>query len=68
MSKESVNSKNFLKLKELILAAEEDDQKFAKGNVAAGTRLRGFMQDVKKLANDVRTEVLAERAKGKEKK
>lgn len=38
-----------------------DAEKARKGNVAAGTRLRDAMQQVKGLAQDVREEVLAVR-------
>ena len=49
---------SFQKLKSLIAAAEEDAVKFnQKGNSAAGTRLRGSMQEIKKLAQEIRTEV-----------
>ena len=46
------------KLKELIASAEADADKFySKGNSAAGTRLRGTMQQLKKLAQEIRQEV-----------
>jgi hypothetical protein len=46
------------KLKELIAAAEPDaDKFFNKGNSAAGTRLRGTMQQIKATAQDIRTAV-----------
>lgn len=39
------------KLKELVALAEADaDKFFSKGNNAAGTRLRGAMQQVKTVA------------------
>ena len=45
-------------LKAIIETAEGDADKFyAKGNKAAGTRLRKAMQDVKKAAQDVRLDV-----------
>lgn len=44
----------FDKLKNAILAAEEDAEKFEKGNKAAGVRLRKAMQDTKVLAQQVR--------------
>ena len=44
--------------KELIASAENDVQAFYnKGNKAAGTRLRGAMQQLKVLATDIRKEV-----------
>ena len=48
----------FSKVKELIASLEGDADKFyAKGNSAAGTRLRKGMQDLKNLAQEIRTEV-----------
>ena len=49
---------SFEKIKELVASAEADVSKFdEKGNEAAGTRVRQAMQELKKLAQDVRTEV-----------
>jgi len=46
------------KLKALIAAAEADaDKFFNKGNSAAGTRLRGTMQQIKATAQELRTAV-----------
>ena len=45
------------KLKELIASAETDADKFNKGNNAAGTRLRNTMQQLKVVAQDIRTAV-----------
>ena len=48
----------FSKLKELLASVEVDVEKFyAAGNSAAGTRVRKAMQDLKVLAQDIRTEV-----------
>ncbi len=48
----------FEELKELILSIEADVQKFnEKGNKSAGTRIRQAMQNVKKLAQEIRVEV-----------
>jgi hypothetical protein len=48
----------FSKLKELIASAEADVEKFySAGNNAAGTRVRKAMQDLKTLAQEIRTEV-----------
>jgi hypothetical protein len=48
----------FTALKELIASAENDAEAFYnKGNKAAGTRLRGAMQQLKVSATDVRKEV-----------
>ncbi len=49
---------SFEKIKELVASAEADVAKFAeKGNKAAGTRVRQAMQELKKLAQEVRVEV-----------
>jgi len=48
----------FQKVKELVAAIETDAEKFFNaGNGAAGTRLRKGMQDLKVLAQEIRTEV-----------
>jgi hypothetical protein len=48
----------FEKIKEVIAAVEADVTKFYDGgNAAAGTRVRKAMQDLKTLAQEVRTEV-----------
>lgn len=48
----------FSKVKELIASAQADADKFYNGgNSAAGTRLRKAMQDLKGLAQEIRTEV-----------
>ncbi|KAA6436562.1 histone H1 [Dyadobacter flavalbus] len=48
----------FDEVKELILSLEGDFDKFYnKGNQAAGTRVRKGMQDLKTLAQDIRSEV-----------
>lgn len=48
----------FDQIKELISATEADVEKFvSKGNKAAGTRVRQAMQELKKLAQQVRIEV-----------
>ena len=49
--------KNFKDLESLIASASEDAAKFEKGNSAAGTRLRQKMQAIKRLAQEVRTNV-----------
>ena len=49
---------NFDRIKEVMEAAEADVTKFVeKGNKAAGTRVRQAMQEVKKLAQQVRLDV-----------
>lgn len=48
----------FSKLKELIASADKDVEKFySLDNAAAGTRVRKAMQDLKTLAQEIRTEV-----------
>lgn len=48
----------FAKVKEVVAAIEADVEKFyGAGNSAAGTRVRKAMQDLKGLAQDIRTEV-----------
>jgi hypothetical protein len=50
--------KRFEQIKSLILGLEGDFEKFYdKGNQAAGTRVRKGMQDLKTLAQEIRTEV-----------
>lgn len=49
--------KKFEELVETVMSAKEDAAKFEKGNSAAGTRLRKKMQDIKKLAQEVRENV-----------
>jgi len=50
------------KLKELIASAEADAQKFfGRDNNAAGTRLRGTMQQLKTLAQAIRNDVTAKK-------
>ena len=57
--------KNYEKLKGLIISLEEDCAKFYdKGNKAAGTRVRGTMQDIKGLAQEIRKEVQEIKNKG----
>jgi len=48
----------FEKIKALIAEAEADVEKFyEKGNKSAGTRIRKAMQDLKKLAQEMRQDV-----------
>ena len=49
--------KNIQVLVDLVISAKEDAEKFEKGNSAAGTRLRQKMQAIKRLAQEVRTNV-----------
>ena len=49
---------NFGKLKDLVMALEGDFEKFYdKKNSAAGTRVRKGMQELKNMAQSIRTEV-----------
>ncbi|HSF54270.1 histone H1 [Algoriphagus sp. A40] len=48
----------FSEVKNLVMSLEGDFEKFYdKGNQAAGTRVRKGMQELKNLAQDIRTEV-----------
>jgi len=48
----------FAQVKDLVLSLEGDFEKFyEKGNQAAGTRVRGGLQQLKTLAQEIRTEV-----------
>ena len=52
---------NVIKLLQQIekefIAAAVDSEKFVEGNNSAGTRVRKYMQSIKKLAQEVRIEV-----------
>jgi flagellar biosynthesis/type III secretory pathway protein FliH len=53
-------TQRYTELKNLVAAMEADFQKFyTDGNKAAGTRVRGAMQELKNFAQQVRTEVQA---------
>jgi len=53
-----MESNLFEQLKAVVEATEKDAEKFyAKGNKAAGTRLRKSMQDIKGIAQNVRKDV-----------
>jgi hypothetical protein len=48
----------FAEVRDLIMSLEGDFEKFYdKGNQAAGTRVRGGMQQLKTLAQEIRTQV-----------
>lgn len=51
-------SKIFDEIKQKVAEAEADVKKFSDGNNAAGGRVRKAMQDLKKMAQDLRQEVL----------
>ncbi len=54
---------NFGDLKGFVDGLEEDFGKFYdKGNKAAGTRVRKAMQDLKKMAQDIRVDVQEKKA------
>jgi len=56
----------FAKVKELVAAIEADVEKFYNaGNAAAGTRVRKGMQDLKVLAQEIRTEVTEQKNNAK---
>ena len=57
-----MSEQSLQKLMELAQSLEEDNRKFYGGNNAAGTRLRKGLQEVKKLAQDMRNEVTATKA------
>jgi len=62
----NLNMEKFTKLKELLSSVEADAEKFYNaGNSAAGTRVRKAMQDLKVLAQDIRTEVTEKKNSGK---
>ena len=48
----------FEALKALMAEVEGDVNKAVAGNKAAGTRVRKQMQDVKKVAQDIRSKIL----------
>ncbi len=52
------------RLKKLVAEIEPDVQKAEGGNKAAGTRVRGAMQDVKKIAQEIREAILEGRGSG----
>lgn len=48
----------------LVQSLEDDFQKFyQKGNKAAGTRIRKSMQDLKKMAQDIRNDIQSHKVK-----
>ena len=51
------------KIKELTELLSVDATKFFKGNKSAGTRARKSAQDLKKLLDGLRKEILSERKK-----
>ena len=56
----------FTKMKDLFASIEADASKFYNsGNSAAGTRVRKGMQDLKNLAQEIRTEVTSKKNSAK---
>jgi flagellar biosynthesis/type III secretory pathway protein FliH len=56
----------FVELQQLIAGMQSDFEKFYRdGNKAAGTRVRNGMQELKTLAQAIRTEVQAIKNEGK---
>lgn len=54
----------YAQLKEIVAASEADAEKFYNnGNQAAGTRLRKSLQEIKKIAQELRQDVSAVKAK-----
>ncbi len=53
----------FEALKAVIASMEADVEKFYNGNAAAGTRVRKYLQDVKKAAQAFRVEIQEIKAK-----
>ena len=52
----------FAQVRDLVMSLESDFEKFyEKGNQAAGTRVRGGLQALKTLAQEIRTEVQAKK-------
>ena len=64
--KKQIIMSRFAQVKDLILSLEGDFEKFYdKGNQAAGTRVRGGLQQMKTLAQEIRTEVQNKKNSGK---
>lgn len=56
----------FAKLKEVVASVETDVEKFySAGNSAAGTRVRKALQEIKGLAQEIRTEITEKKNQGK---
>ena len=48
---------SYSRLEQIIMDSTLDASKFVNGNNSAGTRVRKAMQEVKKIAQDIRVEV-----------
>jgi len=55
---------SYEQLKKLVADADEDIRKAEGGNKAAGTRARQTMQEIKKIAQEVRQKILELRDAG----
>lgn len=56
----------FAQVRDLVMSLESDFEKFyEKGNQAAGTRVRGGLQALKTLAQEIRSEVQSKKNAGK---
>ena len=49
--------KLMIQMEKEFLGAAHDSEKFVEGNSSAGTRVRKYMQNIKKLAQEIRVEV-----------
>lgn len=49
--------KNVEKIQEVLTLVQSDVEKFTNGNKSAGTRIRKAMQEIKGLAQEVRSEI-----------
>ena len=55
----------FSSLQQAVANMEDDFRKFyEKGNKAAGTRIRKGMQELKQMAQEIRTEVQSQKQRG----
>ncbi|MCX5688851.1 MAG: histone H1 [Planctomycetota bacterium] len=54
----------FDRLKKLVLDTEDDLMKAEGGNKAAGTRVRGLMQEIKAVSQEIREKILEIRDAG----
>ncbi len=55
----------FEQLRDFVERLEEDFKKFyEKGNKAAGTRIRKAMQELKKMAQEIRVEIQEKKKEG----
>lgn len=56
-------SKTSAKIAELVETFQAEDAKFEAGNASAGTRARGALMEIKKLADARRKEIQAKKNK-----